>query len=87
MPGTKEATAQVTLKAHCHSLDNALERMVDEVMAYPDQKQLDVLKTNYEKTMRELLGLEKSDELISALSLKGEIKKLPDEMARSLGRS
>jgi len=84
MPGTKETTAQVTLTANFHFLDNALERMVDEVMAYPDQKQLDLLKTNYEKTMRELLGLEKSDKLISELSLKGEIKKLPDEMARSL---
>ncbi len=84
IPGTKETTAQVTLTANFHFLDNALERMVDEVMAYPDQKQLDLLKTNYEKTMRELLGLEKSDKLISELSLKGEIKKLPDEMVRSL---
>ena len=84
IPGTKESTAKVTLTANFHFHENALERMVEEIMAYPDQKQLDLLKTNYEKTMRELLGLEKSDKLISELSLKGEIKKLPDELIRSL---
>ena len=84
IPGTKETTAQVTLTANFHFHDNALERMVEEIMAYPDQKQLDLQKTNFEKMMRELLGLEKSDKLISELSLKGELKKLPDELVRSL---
>ncbi|QQR87081.1 MAG: hypothetical protein IPJ76_02315 [Flavobacteriales bacterium] len=84
VPGTKETTAQVTLTANFHFHDNALERMVEEIMAYPDQKQLDLQKTNFEKMMRELLGLEKSDKLISELSLKGELKKLPDELIRSL---
>ena len=34
--------------------------------------------------MREVLGLERSDKLISELSIKGEIKKLPDELVKSL---
>src|SRR5690606_4536687 len=67
-----------------HFLDNALERMVAEILAYPEQKQLDLAKTNYEKTMRELLGLERSDKLISELSIKGDIRRLPDELAKAI---
>ncbi|HRH39600.1 MAG TPA: hypothetical protein PK760_14720, partial [Flavobacteriales bacterium] len=52
-------------------LDNALERMAAEIIAYPEQNALDIGKTYYEKMMREVLGLERSDKLISELSLKG----------------
>jgi hypothetical protein len=67
-----------------HFLDNALERMVSEILAYPEQKVLDITKTHYEKMLRELLGLERSDKLISELSIKGEIKRLPDELVKSI---
>ena len=72
------------LIADFNFLDNALERMAAEVLAYPDQKALDITKTYYEKMMREVLGLERSDKLISELSIKGEIKKLPDELVKPL---
>jgi hypothetical protein len=68
-----------------HFLDNALERMASEILAYPEQKQVDITKTYYESMLRELLGLERSDKLISELSIKGEIKKLPDELVKPLG--
>jgi hypothetical protein len=58
--------------------------MTTEMLAYPDQKQVDITKTPYERSLREVLGLEKSDKLISELSLKGEIKKLPDELVKAL---
>lgn len=77
-------TANVVMMADFHFLDNALERMVAEITAYPEQKQVDIGKTYYEKMLREVLGLERSDKLISELSIKGEIKKLPDELVRSL---
>lgn len=64
--------------------DNALERMATEILAYPEQKPVDITKTYYEKLMRELLGLERSDKLISELSIKGEIKRLPDELVKPL---
>ena len=76
--------AKVVMLADFHFHDKALERMVAEIKAYPDQKAVDISKTHYEKAMRELLGLERSDKLISELSIKGEIKRLPDELAKAL---
>ncbi|MCB0766048.1 MAG: hypothetical protein KDB95_02445 [Flavobacteriales bacterium] len=64
--------------------DNALERMAAEMIAYPDLKPVDITKTYYERMLREVLGLERSDKLISELSIKGEIKKLPDELVKPL---
>ena len=65
-------------------LDNALERMASEMVVYPDLKPVDITKTYYERMLREVLGLERSDKLISELSIKGEIKKLPDELVKPL---
>ena len=81
---TARTTAQVVMLAGFHFHDNALERMAEQILIYPEQKQVDITKTNYERAMRELLGLERSDKLISELSIKGEIRKLPDEMVKSL---
>jgi len=81
--GSKATTEEVII-ADFHFLDNALERMAIEMLAYPDQKQVDITKTYYEKMLREVLGLERSDKLISELSIKGEIKKLPDEIVKPL---
>lgn len=82
---SKDSTAaHVVMMADFHFLENALERMATEMIAYPDQKQVDITKTPYERSLREVLGLERSDKLISELSLKGEIKKLPDELVKTL---
>lgn len=78
------ATERVTLLADFPFLDNALEKMVADIVAYPEQKQVDLSKTPYERSLRELLGKERSDKLISELSIKGEIKRLPDELVKAL---
>ncbi|MEO8589689.1 MAG: hypothetical protein ABI432_10000 [Flavobacteriales bacterium] len=80
----EKASGSGVLIADFHFFDNALERMAAEILAYPEQKALDISKTYYEKMMREVLGLERSDKLISELSIKGEIKKLPDELVKPL---
>jgi len=80
----KKAFGNGVLVTDFHMLDNALERMAAEIIAYPDQQALDIGKTYYEKFMRESLGLEKSDKLISELSIKGEIKRLPDELVKPI---
>ncbi|MBK9176847.1 MAG: hypothetical protein IPM46_11045 [Flavobacteriales bacterium] len=80
----KKTFGNGVLVADFHFLDNALERMATEILAYPDQQALDIGKTFYEKFMREALGLERSDKLISELSIKGEIKKLPDELIKPI---
>jgi hypothetical protein len=84
--GTEEklATTSGVMLVDFFFHDNALDRMVSEIQAYPEQKPLDITKTYYEKTLRELLGLERSDKLISELSIKGEIKRLPDEVMKSI---
>ena len=79
-----ETTSSGVLMIDLHFHDNALDRMASEILAYPEQKAVDVTKTYYEKSMRELLGLERSDKLISELSIKGEIKRLPDELVKPL---
>lgn len=81
--GAKTSTEEVIL-ADFFFLDNAMDRMATEMSAYPDLKPVDVTKTYYEKMLRELLGLERSDKLISELSIKGEIKKLPEEVMKTL---
>ena len=78
------ASGNMVMMADFLFLDNALERMATEILAYPDQKPMDLAKTNYEKMLREVLGLEASDKLISELSIKGEIKKLPDELVKPI---
>ncbi|MCB0763880.1 MAG: hypothetical protein KDB84_04185, partial [Flavobacteriales bacterium] len=79
-----KASGSVVMMADFHFHDNALERMATELLAYPEQKQLDITKTYYEKMLREVLGLERSDKLISELSIKGEIKRLPDEIVKPI---
>lgn len=74
---------QVTMYLDFFFLDNALEKMAQDILSYPDQKQVDITKTPYERSMREMLGKEKSDKLISELSIKGEIKHLPDELVKA----
>lgn len=79
-----KATSSSVIMADFHFMDNALDRMTTEIMAYPEQKPVDITKTYYEKLMRELLGLTASDKLISELSIKGEIKRLPDELVKPI---
>lgn len=80
----EKASGSGVLIADFFFFDNALERMATEILAYPEQKAVDITKTYYEKMLREVLGLERSDKLISELSIKGEIKKLPDELEKPL---
>jgi hypothetical protein len=71
--------ARLPLPGQCVGADGD-----SEILAYPEQKPVDITKTYYEKMLREVLGLERSDKLISELSIKGEIKKLPDELVKPL---
>lgn len=81
---SKTAAEHVTMLVDFPFLDNALDKMVADIAAYPEQKQVDLAKTPYERSIREILGKEKSDKLISELSIKGEIKRLPDELVKAL---
>jgi hypothetical protein len=58
--------------------------MEEKINSYPDLKPVDITKTYYEKSIRQVMGLEKSDKLISELTLSGTIKRLPNEMINTL---
>ncbi len=82
--GEAATTAKLTMIVDFPFVENALEKLVADIAAYPEQKQVDLAKTPYERSLREMLGKERSDKLISELSIKGEIKRLPDELVKSL---
>jgi len=64
--------------------DAALDKMAKHIAGFKGLLSVDFGRSAYEKTLREILGLKKADEIISELNLKGEIKKMPDELKKSL---
>jgi len=64
--------------------DNAWKRMAEQILEWPELSGVDVTKTKYEQSIVELIGLEKSDKLISELNLNGQLKKIPDELQQAL---
>lgn len=66
-------------------LDNdGWKRLTEQIIEWPDLKGVDLTKTKYEQSIVQTVGLEKSDKLISELSLNGQLKKIPDELQKSL---
>ncbi len=64
--------------------DQALDKMRVYLASVPDLKPVDFSKSNYEYAIRELMGLEGSDKVISELNLSGNIKKLPDALNKTI---
>ncbi len=61
--------------------DNAIGKMADEIGIYFTNLSLtDFSRPGYEKGLRELLGKEEADKLISQVNLYGSFKKFPDEL-------
>jgi hypothetical protein len=58
----------------------AIKRMYEQIESWPNMAAVDVSKTKYEKGLIELLGNEKSDKLISELTLNGQLKRVPEEL-------
>jgi hypothetical protein len=61
----------------------ALDEMLKYFSTVSDLKPVDFTKSKYEYAIRELMGLEASDKVISELSLSGTIKKVPDELNKT----
>ncbi len=64
--------------------ENALEKMSDHIINTGELKATDFSKPVFEKGLRELLGKEQADKLISQLNLYGAYKKVPDELRKTL---
>ncbi|MBI2269800.1 MAG: hypothetical protein HYU69_05510, partial [Bacteroidetes bacterium] len=64
--------------------DGALDKMSDALNAIADLKPTDFSRKTYEKGLREMLGKEKADKLISQVNLYGSFKKFPDELKKTI---
>ncbi len=64
--------------------DNAMKKMADELNENINLNPVDFSRETYEKGLREIVGSEKADEIVSQLSLNGKIKRLPDELNKRL---
>jgi hypothetical protein len=63
--------------------DKAIEKMSEQISSTAELKPTDFSKPTFEKGMRELMGKEQADKLISQLNLYGSYKKLPDELRKT----
>jgi hypothetical protein len=64
--------------------DGAIDKMSDAIVANVDLKPTDFSRPVFEKGMREMMGKEQADKLISQLNLYGSFKKFPDELKKTL---
>ena len=64
--------------------DGAIDKMSDAIVSNADLKPTDFSRPVFEKGMREMLGKDQADKLISQLNLYGSFKKFPDELKKTL---
>jgi hypothetical protein len=64
--------------------DDAMEKMQNKIVSYPGLTPLKIDGTSYENSLRDIMGLEETDKIISELTLSGKIKKIPDAIQRKL---
>lgn len=62
----------------------AMQKLKTYWSAVPDLKPVEFASSRYEYAMKELLGLEASDKVISELTLTGSIKKMPDPLQKTI---
>lgn len=64
--------------------DGALDYLVEQFAKFPLLPVVDITKTQYEKSIKEIMGVEKSDKVISELNLTGMFRKVPQELQHTL---
>lgn len=64
--------------------DGAIGKMSEAIASSTDLKATDLSRPVFEKGLREMLGKEQADKLISQLNLYGSYKKFPDELKKTL---
>ncbi len=67
-----------------HFSEQALKLMGEDLATYPELKPVVIQNSSYQKGIKEILGLEKADKIISELTLSGSIKKLPPELSKTI---
>jgi hypothetical protein len=64
--------------------ENSIDKMADDINLFPELKPTEFSRPVYEKSLRELLGKEQADKLITQVNLGGSFKKMPDELRKTL---
>ena len=64
--------------------EGAMNKMAESVNAITDLKPIDFKKPGFDKGLREILGKDLSDKVVSQLNLYGKLKKFPDELRKSI---
>ncbi len=64
--------------------DLAFDKMAKHITEYPDLNPVDLVNSTYEKSLREMIGLEKADKVISDLNIHGKVKRFPEELEKSI---
>jgi hypothetical protein len=79
----EDITMQVSMIMDFLFNDEALKIMLNDINRSPETKGVNLSKSYYEQSLKEVLGQEKADQLITDLNLTGAIRKLPDELKKT----
>lgn len=63
--------------------EGAINKMAEKMETFEGLTPTDQSRSNYEKSLRELLGKEKADKMIAEVNLYGKAKKFPDELKQT----
>ena len=64
--------------------DKLLERIASQIPMWQDTQPLDIFASGYDQALRELVGVDQSDEALAELSLSGRFKRVPKELRHTL---
>ena len=64
--------------------DDALKIFTNDINRSPETKGINFSNVYYEQSLKEVLGQEKADQLITDLNLTGAIRKMPNEIEKTL---
>jgi len=78
------SSMQVSMSINFPFSNDAMEKVAEKINNFPDLQPFDFTKSNYEKALRELIGIEKADKVVADLSLHGEVKRFPPELAATI---
>ena len=80
--GKYEINASMTLDFHFD--DDGMKLLLTDINQSPNSKGIDFKKSYYEQSLKEVMGQEQSDKLITDLNLTGTLRKFPDELNKTL---
>jgi len=64
--------------------DGLIKKMADNINENINLEPVNFNRKTYEKGLREVIGVDQADEIITQLSLNGKIKRLPDELNKRI---